>query len=299
MSSEDKLYFDKIFVQKISEPLLKQKNVALSVLRLDEVHPVISGNKWFKLKYYLQEAKQKGFNTIGTFGGAWSNHIVATAYACKLNGLKCIGIIRGEKPLHYSATLLNAAKYKMQLHFVSRSEYKNPSEIQKQFQNIYWINEGGYGIKGAEGASEILATIPGNLYSHIVCAVGSGTMMAGLVKAATSQTVIGISVLKGNTALNEKVCSLLTEKEQIKTFSINSDFHFGGYAKYNQQLLAFMRTVWYEHKLPTDIVYTSKTFFAVRELIANDTIKSGSNVLMIHSGGLQGNLSLPANTLPF
>lgn len=300
MSSEDKLYFDKIFVQKISAKLLSEKGVGLSVLRLDKIHPIISGNKWFKLQYYLQDAKQKGFNTIATFGGAWSNHISATAYACKLNGLKCIGIIRGEKPLHFSETLLNALEHKMNLHFFSRSEYRNPAEIQKKFQDVYWINEGGYGIKGAEGAAEILSTTSANMYSHIVCAVGTGTMMAGIIKAATTnQKIIGISVLKNHLTLSEKVGLLLTKDEQKKHFNINNDFHFGGYAKYNYQLLEFMKSVWYEHALPTDIVYTSKTLYATNELIADNTIKSGSNVLMIHSGGLQGNLSLPVNTLPF
>lgn len=301
MSREDNLYFDRIFTQTLAADWLNKNEIIFDVLRLDTIHPVISGNKWFKLKYYLQAAQDKGFSSIATFGGAWSNHLIATAYACKLYGLKCMGIIRGEEPKKLSFTLQKAKGYGMELFFVSRSQYKEPQKIQESFNNLYWIPEGGYGMAGVEGASEILSFVRlVEKYSHIICAVGTGTMMTGLIKAINHpQQVIGISTMKGNFSLHEKITELLNEEERKKSFHIEHNFNFGGYGKYNDGLIQFIKETWYQHNFPTDIVYTSKTFFAAKQLIINHTIPKGSNVLMIHSGGLQGNLSLPHNTLPF
>lgn len=275
-------------------------SAAVDVLRLDLLHPVISGNKWFKLKYYLQDAKEKGYEEIVTYGGAWSNHIAATAYACRQFGCKSIGIIRGEEPSAYSATLQQAKAMGMQLRFVSRSDYKNKAAIDKQFKHAYIIPEGGYGMLGAKGAAEILqCCMEPEKYSHIVCAAGTGTMMAGLIQAASHhQQVMGINVLKGNNPMKE-ISALLNDEDKTKQFKIYQQFHFGGYAKHPAELTEFMKLVWYKHQLPTDIVYTSKTFFGLQQLIADNTIPPGSRVLMIHSGGLQGNASLPAGALPF
>ncbi len=280
---------------------LQQNNVQLDILRLDKLHPVISGNKWFKLKYYLQDAKHKEYNTIATFGGAFSNHIIATACACNKAGLKSIGIIRGERPAILSDTLLMAEQYGMELWFVSRSAYEDKETIKKDFKNVYWIAEGGYGNLGAQGTKEILSFCnEPEKYAHIVCAVGTGTMMAGIIQSVNpKQTVIGISVMKGNYSLMEKVETLLNVEDINKSYRIIHDYHFGGYAKHPPGLIQFMNDIWQHHQLPTDIVYTAKTFYAAQQLIINNTIPEGSNVLLIHSGGLQGNLSLPAKTLCF
>ena len=280
---------------------LQQNNVQLDILRLDKLHPVISGNKWFKLKYYLQDAKHKEYNTIATFGGAFSNHIIATACACNKAGLKSIGIIRGERPAILSHTLLMAEQYGMELSFVSRSAYEDKETIKKDFKNVYWIAEGGYGNLGAQGTKEILSFCnEPEKYAHIVCAVGTGTMMAGIIQSVNpKQTVIGISVMKGNYSLMEKVETLLNVEDINKSYRIIHDYHFGGYAKHPPGLIQFMNDIWQHHQLPTDIVYTAKTFYAAQQLIINNTIPEGSNVLLIHSGGLQGNLSLPAKTLCF
>ncbi len=280
---------------------LQQNNIQLDILRLDKLHPVISGNKWFKLKYYLQDAKHKEYNTIATFGGAFSNHIIATACACNKAGLKSIGIIRGERPAILSHTLLMAEQYGMELSFVSRSAYEDKETIKKDFKNVYWIAEGGYGNLGAQGAKEILSFCSEpEKYTHIVCAVGTGTMMAGIIQSVNpKQTVIGISVMKGNYSLMEKVETLLNAEDINKSYRIIHDYHFGGYAKHPPGLIQFMNDIWQHHQLPTDIVYTAKTFYAAQQLIINNTIPEGSNVLLIHSGGLQGNLSLPAKTLCF
>jgi 1-aminocyclopropane-1-carboxylate deaminase/D-cysteine desulfhydrase-like pyridoxal-dependent ACC family enzyme len=298
---EQTLQFWNVFTQTIAADWLTINNVQLQVLRLDKLHDVVSGNKWFKLKYYLEDAKQKGFTTIATFGGAFSNHIVAAAFACNNMDLKSIGVIRGEQPAVLSHTLRTAKQYGMELEFVNRALYKDEQLIKRTFKNVYWISEGGYGTLGALGAKEIISSYnePGK-YSHIVCAVGTGTMMAGIIKAAhKNQTVIGISVMKENFSLNEKVKLLLTDEERDTSWKIQQVFHFGGYAKHPPQLIHFMNETWTQHELPTDIVYTAKTFYAAQHMIGNNTIPQSSSVLMVHSGGLQGNLSLPEKTLCF
>ena len=284
-------------------PGFSTQEVSVDILRLDLLHPVVSGNKWFKLQYYLQDAIATGKNTIASFGGAYSNHIVATAYAAREAGLKSIGYIRGERAVELSPTLLNAMNYGMELVFVDRTLYRKKEEniiSQNNNANIYWIMEGGYGMLGAKGASDILTVTDTSQYSHILCAVGTGTMMAGLIKTALpQQELIGISVLKNNPELENEVCSLLNSDENKKPFSILQGYHFGGYAKHPAALIQFMKETWQAEKLPTDIVYTSKLLFAAKDLIALDQFLPGSRVLLIHSGGLQGNQSLPFNTLPF
>lgn len=298
---EDTIDLKKIYTQTIDAEWLDKKNTKFDVLRLDKMHEIISGNKWFKLKYYLQDAAVKGFDVLATFGGAYSNHIIAMACVCKLQGLKSIGIIRGERPKILSHTLLLAEQYGMELHFVSRSQYKNAETLKQGFKNVYWVNEGGYGINGMRGAKEILQfRIGQKQYSHIICAVGTGTMMAGIIEAVThNQFVIGISVMKGNDALLNNITALVGEEQHKKKYIVVNGYHFGGYAKHPPELIQFMNDTYIQHQLPTDIVYTSKTFYAVQQMIANNMIAAGSSVLMIHSGGLQGNLSLPLNSLCF
>jgi len=298
MNIEEELHFEKIFIQSIKAKWLDEKNVSLDVLRLDLIHPVISGNKWFKLKYYIKDAKENNASTIATFGGAYSNHILATAYACRIAGLKSIGIIRGEEPKNLSHTLMNAGSLGMELHFVNRNEYDVFDK--NSFKNIYWIDEGGHGIKGAEGAKGIIELIKNKKkYSHIICAVGTGTTLAGMIKTlSANQEAIGISVMKNNTGLHDQIRHLL-EKNDSENFKIIHDFHFGGYAKHTKELVSFMNETWMEHQLPTDFVYTAKTFFAIKKIIEQKRIPHGSSVLMIHTGGLQGNLSLPSNSLHF
>lgn len=298
--AQDSMHFEKIFTQSIEVGWLGP-DTKLDILRLDEIHNIISGNKWFKLKYYLNEAIAENVDTVGTFGGAYSNHIVATAFACKEAGIKSIGIIRGEEPVVLSDTLQDAKSYGMQLYFVNRAAYRDTQIIKQHFENVYWINEGGYGSTGAKGAADILSfAADKDSYSHIVCAVGTGTMMAGLIIAAQQQQkVVGISVMKGNYELLNKVEALLDESSNDKSFNIEHDYHFGGYAKHPPELIHFMNETWLRHRLPTDIVYTAKTFYAIKQMLTINTIAPGSSVLMIHSGGLQGNRSLPDNSLLF
>jgi 1-aminocyclopropane-1-carboxylate deaminase len=294
------IFYDKVYVQPISLISIS-RNITLHVLRLDKLHEVISGNKWFKLQLQINACKQTNKTTIATFGGAYSNHIVATAYACKLEGLQSIGIIRGDEPKQLNHTLQQAQNLGMQLLFVSRSDY-NDKEILKQKLNQehwYWVNEGGYAILGADGVTDIYCWIDKS-YTHVACATGTGTMMAGLIKgAAPHQQVIGITALKGHDSLQEEIKHLLTPKENEKPFTIFNDYHFGGYAKHPKALLDWINYLYNTYQLPTDIVYTSKMLYGVFHLIESGYFADGSKIMAIHSGGLQGNLSLQKGSLVF
>jgi len=285
----------KITTDKIQTSFLQNKNVELNVLRLDKIHPVISGNKWFKLKYHLDNFNAGNYNGIITFGGAWSNHIVATACACYLKKLKCIGIIRGERPERLSNTLLEAANYEMDLKFISRDTYAQRASnefletIKKEFPGHYIIPEGGAGKEGEKGASEILEYADGKKYTHIACAVGTGTMFNGISAAVSvNQNILGIVVLKGWKVENE-----------MNNTEMFLNYHFGGYAKYDLTLIDFMNDFFRLTNIPTDFVYTGKLAFALFDLIKKDHFPTGSKILMIHSGGLQGNASLQKGSLIF
>ena len=296
------LDFDKIINQNITAAWLEEKQLTLDVLRLDLIHPIVSGNKYFKLRKYLHEASLHKKETVATFGGIYSNHIIATAYACQQQCLKSVGFIRGERTNILSHTLRYAAESGMELHFVTRENYRDKELIIKENKNedFYWIPEGGYGISGAEGAAEILNCLDVNAYSHVIAAVGTGTMLAGLIQSSTVKTeVIGISSMKGNVELEDAVKKLLPADKLSTSFKIIHDYHFGGYGKHPVELINFMNEVYAKHKLPLDIIYTGKTFYAIKNLALKDHFLHGSKLLMIHSGGLQGNQSLPKGALSF
>ena len=288
--------------QKIEAEWLSNQQILLHVLRLDKLHPIVSGNKWFKLKLYIEEACDLQKNTIATFGGAWSNHIIATAFAAREAGLKSIGVIRGEKPAVLSYTLNKTMEYGMQLYFVSRDQYTRKDEIIERLSNSneYWVDEGGYGATGAKGASEILKTVNVSAYTHIIAAVGTGTMLAGLISASCKhQTIIGISSMKGNHSIEKKIEALVEKGAPHISFEIRHEYHFGGYGKHPASLLTFINDMYHTHQLPLDIIYTGKTFFAIKDLAEKKFFTPGSRLLMIHSGGLQGNKSLSPEVLAF
>lgn len=287
-----------IRVQKLSH--LARGNTDVDILRLDLLHPIVSGNKWFKLRYYLEEAIALDRHRIASFGGAFSNHIVATAFAAREAGLGSIGYIRGEEPRNLSPTLQDAASFGMNLVFLSRQDYMGKKIRTMNDPGTYFINEGGYGNLGAKGAATMLNTTDTHSYTHILCACGTGTMLAGVAIAALpEQKVWGISVLKNHTRINDEVQALLAMREEQRSFTVWHGYDFGGYAKHPPALLAFMKELWEKEQLPTDIVYTSKLLFAARDLIEQGHFPEGSRILLVHSGGLQGNRSLPPNTLPF
>ena len=299
------LSYEQVSVDTLNLPVLLEKQVQASILRLDKIHPHISGNKLFKLKYYLQDAIALGKQTIVTFGGPYSNHIIATAAACSLNGLASLGVIRGEKATDLSHTLKSAAEYGMKLFFISREQYKTkrlPVDISDYTgeNDFYIINEGGFGEKGVIGATEILTCCRKELYTHICCAVGTGTMLAGLITSSLNeQHITGISVLKNNYELEINVKQLLGKNIQKNNFNILHEYHFGGYAKHSRELISFMNEFYETTAIPTDFVYTGKLIFAVHDLVQKEYFPVGSNILIIHSGGLQGNTSLESGTLMF
>jgi len=295
----ENINLNNITTERLSVPPFHEKELRVFILRLDKVHPIISGNKWFKLKYHLEEALSLEKKTLVTFGGAWSNHIHATAAACKINKLEAIGIIRGEKAGTLSTTLTQAKDLGMKLIFQDREEYRKKRVPEDMSTGDYYlVNEGGYGEKGASGAATILQYCQEQDFSHICCAVGTGTMTAGLINSSeTSTRIVGISVMKNNMALSAEVKKLLIDP--AKEFDIIHDYHFGGYAKKTTELIAFMNEFYTHTGIPTDFVYTGKLCFAISDLARKNYFPPGSKILLIHSGGLQGNQSLGKGTLIF
>lgn len=282
-------------------PLLSTSEIKVDTLRLDQIHPIISGNKWYKLKYYIQDALDNNATTMASFGGPFSNHLVALAFAAKINGLDAIGYVRANIGEPITPSLQEAIQYGMKLVFWGRQNFqilKNEMlQAHSKLENptIYFVNEGGYGLIGAKGASTIN---PIEQYDYIICAVGTGTMIAGLINAArNNQKIIGIPVLKNEGSIETEIHELLINKNA--DFTLLHHFHHGGYARTTKEQIDFMNLLWEHCNIPTDIVYTSKVFFAVNELIKRNYFNANSNVLVIHSGGLQGNRSVAKGILHF
>ena len=291
-------------LEELEDELFRQKQVSLSVLRLDTLHPVVSGNKLFKLHYFLSAAISSGHLPVVTFGGAFSNHLVATAFACREAGLHCTGIVRGERPEQLSHTMQYCLSYGMELCFVSRAMYDEKdqpaylSSLKKKLGECLIIPEGGYHPLGASGAARILELYDTTGYSHICTAVGTTTTLAGLlIGSREGQQIIGIPVLKGLKDIGDRIHYLQGYPETGKQPEIQDQYHFGGYAKKTFELLHFMNSCWVRFRLPLDFVYTGKMFYGIMDGIRNDHYPPGSRILCLHTGGLQGNASLPAGSL--
>ena len=293
-------------IEQLHDDLFLQKQVTVFVLRLDKIHTHISGNKIFKLHYFLEEALQSDQKTILTFGGAYSNHLAATAFACSLLQLKSIGIVRGQKPPQLSPTLQQCIDDGMLLKFISREEYNKKEDpafihdLKGEFGECIIVPEGGYHSAGAKGAALIFDLIKDKKITHICLATGTATTLAGiLIAAKPEQTVIAVPVLKGITDMNERIKHLTGKPRKFKNLQLLNDYHFGGYAKKTGILINFINHCWLYYNLPLDFVYTAKMFFGVIESIKKDSFKKGSKIICLHTGGLQGNKSLPLNTLLF
>jgi 1-aminocyclopropane-1-carboxylate deaminase len=280
----------KIESQEISLPLLKEKDIRLFVKRLDKVHLFISGNKWFKLKYNLVEAKKLGYDTLLTFGGAYSNHIAATAFAAKENGFQSIGIIRGEEYLPLNPTLYFARENGMELHCVSRENYRlktTPKFLDKlkaQFGDFYLVPEGGANDLAIKGTEEILDA--SDTQNYICCSVGTGGTIAGIINSSNNkQKIIGFPAIKGFDAL-EKDIKNWTNKQNYKFIK---NYTCGGYSKVNKKLVELINQFNEVHNIPLDAIYTGKMMLGIMDLIKQDYFPKGSSILAIHTGGLQGN----------
>ena len=274
----------------------------VDLLRLDLLHPIVSGNKFYKLRYYTEFALAKRVSTVASFGGPYSNHIVALAYTAKEAALKSIGYIRTNADEPMTPSLKEAKAYGMELVYLGRMEFqsKKTSILQSSeaMTDCYFIDEGGYGIVGAKGAATILTEKNTTQYDYIICAVGTGTMLAGIINAADPrQKIIGIPILKNEGSIESEINALLEDKN--RPYTLLHQFHQGGYAKTNPMMLDFMNRLWDAEKIPTDIVYTSKLLFGLEQLIKENYFEKHASILVIHSGGLQGNRSLPEGSLKF
>jgi 1-aminocyclopropane-1-carboxylate deaminase len=282
-------------IDRITDPLITSSGVELYVKRDDLIHPYVSGNKLYKLIYNVEEAQKQRHNTLLTFGGAWSNHLVATAAYCKEKGLKCIGVVRGDEltPETLSPALKFCVEQGMQLHFVSREEYKKKTEtefisrLSSLFGPFFLVPEGGANALGVKGVSKIMAGVEG--FDIICCACGTGTTLAGLIASPLTPLqrergikFIGFSVLKGEDTLTSEVEKYVGH---TKGWSINTDYHFGGYAKATSELLAFKQRFEEVNQIPLDMVYTAKLFYGLYSLINNGLIKPNVKILAIHTGG--------------
>lgn len=288
------------------ELLLKNTSVKLFIRREDLIHPFVSGNKFRKLKYNLLEAKNQKKTTLLTFGGAFSNHIAATAFAGKQNGLKTIGIIRGDElasKINENPTLKFAQENGMVFEFVSRETYRLKESddfienLKNKFGDIYVIPEGGTNDLAVKGCEEILEE-EDSYFDFICSSIGTGGTISGIINSALPhQKVLGFPSLKGD--FLQKDIRKFAQKEN---WTLISDYHFGGYGKVSTELIAFINSFYQENDIPLDPIYTGKMVFGVIDLISQGYFPENSKILMIHTGGLQGiegmNLKLKSKNLP-
>jgi len=284
-------------VQEVHFSEINHNSSTLYIKREDELHPFISGNKYRKLKYNLEEAVSQNQDTLVTFGGAYSNHIAATAAAGFENHFKTIGVIRGDElgidvkeTIEDNPTLKYAKEHGMQFEFVSRSTYRNKNTLEfvnylkKKFGYFYLIPEGGTNKFAVRGCEEILNSKDENF--QVICsAVGTGGTISGIINSTKkAQKVIGFPALKGDFLQHE------IKKYVIRSdnWSLNIDYHFGGYAKISEELVRFINKFKEETGIPLDPVYTGKMMFGIIDLMKKDFFEKGTKILAIHTGGLQG-----------
>lgn len=279
-------------LQKIEDELLIAKGIQLYIKRDDLIHPLVSGNKWRKLKYNLAQARAENHHTLLTFGGPYSNHIYSTAAAARQFGFRSVGIIRGYRQALLTPTLQFAEAMGMQLVFATHEAYntKNATDILHRAEialpDFYSIPEGGTNEYAIKGVAEIVPQL--NIHYDVLCtACGTGGTLAGLVSATeNNKTVIGFSALKGEDTLTEKVKSL--SGNTSTDFSINFNYHFGGYAKVNDALIDFIKTFRTKHNIQLEPVYTGKMMYGLFDIISKDYFEPGTTIITLHTGGLQG-----------
>lgn len=289
---------DVILKNSINEKVHFVNNSGLQIFlkREDKIHNIISGNKYRKLKFNLIKAKELGFKGLLTFGGAYSNHIPAVAYAAKKNGFKSLGFIRGEEIVNNyleNPTLKYSHDLGMKFNFLSRSNYKLKTneyyltKLKKEFKDYYVIPEGGTNALGVLGCQEILNDNDKE-FDYICCSVGTGGTICGLINSSNeNQKIIGFSSINKNYLLND-----ITKFVTNENWMVVDDFSFGGYGKVNEELIEFMNNFRLKYGILLDPIYTSKLVYGVLNLITNNFFKPNSKILMIHTGGHQGILPM-------
>lgn len=282
---------------KIENEIALQAGVSLLIKKEYQNHPHLSGNKWWKLKYNLEQARKEGHTTLLTFGGAYSNHLYATAAAAHDAGFASIGIVRGERALPLNPTLSFAQSQGMKLHFIPRHTYKEKASItfiQKlhdQFGDFYLIPEGGTNALAVRGCAEWAGRIQQEASFDYVCLpVGTGGTMAGLVNGLKNKTVLGFSVLKDGSFLRAEVKKWIGKGPG--SWRIATDYHFGGYGKMTSGLAQFIMEFERTYQVPLDPVYTGKMMFGIFDLLQQGAFARNSTLLVLHTGGLQGRKNL-------
>lgn len=285
---------NKSITQKVILPD-SNKSVEVYLQREDLIHPLIGGNKYYKMKYNLLDAKKNNYDTILTFGGAFSNHIYAVSAAANLFGFKSIGIIRGEKYNPLNPTLQFALNNGMELHYLDRETYRNRYDqefretIAKQFGRVYILPEGGTNELALKGTAEILDNI--NVDFDYLCApIGSGGTLAGLIIGSHGiKDIIGFSSLKAGDYLTSVIKELLPPTiKQCGNWIINLDYHFGGFAKINLELIEFIKWFKENNNVQLDLIYNGKMMYGIIELIKQNYFPANAKIVAIHTGGLQG-----------
>jgi 1-aminocyclopropane-1-carboxylate deaminase len=275
----------KILTQEIK---LHNTTIKLFIRREDLIHPFVSGNKYRKLKYNLLQAKKENQNNLLTFGGAFSNHIAAVAYAGRENGFTTVGIIRGEElitKINQNPTLKFARDCGMNLEFISREEYKqkNQIELNKKWEDFYLIPEGGTNELAIKGCEEILSK-EDSCYDFVCCSVGTGGTISGIINSILPhQKVLGFTSLKGGFLQKD-----IRKFAKNENWELIDKYHFGGYAKISVELIQFINSFYKENSIPLDPIYTGKLVYGVIDLINNNYFPINSKILLIHTGGMQG-----------
>jgi len=279
--------------QELLHPILDKKKIQLFVKRDDLLHEEIMGNKWRKLKYNLAEAKNQGKKTILTLGGAYSNHIYATAAAGVEFDFRTIGIIRGDElRVDSNETLRFAARKGMKLQFVDRKTYRayreDPVSLARSYPDCYILPEGGTNELAIKGCMELVSEIEDH-FDLIALPIGTGGTLSGVLAGVNeSQHVLGISSLKGD-FMHKEIIELLSQFQvKNRNYEVNTDFHFGGYGKTTPQLIDFINWFKVEFSVSLDPIYTGKCFFAVWDMINNDKFEKNLKIVLLHTGGLQG-----------
>lgn len=287
-----KLSYQSTPIQQINDPIFDAAGVQVFIKREDLNHPRISGNKWWKLKYNLEAAIAQGHHTLLTFGGAYSNHIYATAAAASGLGLSSIGVIRGEEVLPANQTLAFAIGAGMKLHYISREAYRHKteisfiSELESRFGRFYLIPEGGSNEPGVAGVASFADSLPAT-FDYLCCPVGTGATLAGMIRGRKGVgRVIGFPVLKGD---DSWIAEVALFRPQYTNWQLFGGYHFGGYAKTTFALDVFIQSFISRHAVPVEQVYTGKMFYGIYDLAAKGFFKRGSAVLAIHTGGIRPN----------
>ena len=280
--------------EEVFYPPFRDFGIRLFFKRDDLIHPFISGNKWRKLKFNLIKAQKEAKTHLVTFGGAYSNHLLATAAAGARFGFKTTAFVRGENMCNEVLSICKV--FGMELIFVDRDTYKNKSELYGQHYannlSTYFIDEGGAGLEAELGCREIISELQ-NTYDHIFCSVGTGTTVAGIINGATTQKlntqVHAVSALKNGSFLRNDIDNLL-----IKPifYTLHTNHHFGGYAKSEPELIDFIKDFSSSTGILIDPVYTAKTLFCIKDLTSMNYFKKDARILMIHTGGLFGLLGM-------